>query len=100
MKALIGAAAILVGLIGPAASAFEMSYTTRPTPYGVQACKNRGQNALFRVGATNIRTGSRVIWADVHGGLVSLWCRGEEVFIVVGNDANASDMVDELKSQF
>jgi hypothetical protein len=100
MKPVLGFVASLCCMAGILpAHAFEMTYGSVRTPYGSFACKSRTENALFGLGATNIR-GNKTIWANHRSSLISVWCRGEEAIIVIGGPSETSDLYEEVRRTF
>lgn len=78
-----------------------IGYTAASTPYGSFGCKQRAENKLYSIGATNIsKSSGGTIWADYGSYSIGVWCRGSEVVIIVAGDADTTDLRTEIRSAF
>ena len=105
LKKAVATSALLLSLACPALAGSEpaLGFSTAETPYGVFSCKQRAENKLYAIGATNITksSGTQTIWAR-HGGIYSIgvWCRGSEVVIMVAGDGETTSISSEIRSAF
>lgn len=105
MKKAAVSSALLLSLTGPAMAGSEpaLGFSTAGTPYGVFGCKQRAENKLFSIGATDISKSSvsQTIWAR-YGGThtIGVWCRGTEVVIMVAGSGDTTDISNEIRSAF
>ena len=75
----------------------SMNRRVAPTPYGALTCKQRATNKLYSIGATNVNPDG--VWADVNGATVMIWCRRDEVIIVVAGPNNV-EIANEIERVF
>jgi|LakMenEpi03Aug12_release.lakeMendotaPanAssembly.Ray.scaffolds.fasta_scaffold36860_1 hypothetical protein len=67
------------------------------TPYGALTCRQRATNKLYSIGATNVNPEG--IWGYVNGATLMIWCRGDEVIIVVAGP-NSREIGNEIERVF
>jgi hypothetical protein len=79
-----------------------MSFASAPIPYGSFACKQRAENKLASLGATNISRspGAATVWGDSGEFTVGIWCRSSEAVIFVAGPSSTAELRDDVKSAF